>query len=63
MNKPLTVSQQQHLLALIERVKAAQIALDAHIEYLRDEHAAPEREHWMIRDIQTGFEQPETQSA
>ncbi len=59
MNKPLTLSQQQHMLSLIERVRAAQMALNSHIEYLRDEHSAPEHEGWAITDIQTGFERPE----
>lgn len=57
--KQLTVNQQQHLLVLIERQKAAVAAIAQFIEYLRDEHAAPENEGWQIRDIQTGFERTE----
>lgn len=53
--KQLTINQQQHLLALIERQKAAVATITQFIEYLRDEHAAPEDEGWQIRDIQTGF--------
>lgn len=70
MNKPLTLSQQQHLLALHERlhaaeqvatavVNAAKVAINTFIEYLEDEHGAPPSEGWVIRDIQTGFERPE----
>lgn len=69
-NKPLTLSQQQHLLALHERlrateqvataiVNAAKVAINTFIEYLEDEHGAPPGEGWTIRDIQTGFERPE----
>jgi len=55
MNKPLTISQQQHLLALIERAKAAQGTINQFVEYLRDEHEAPEMQGWAIADVQTGF--------
>lgn len=59
MNKPLTISQQQHLLALIERAKAAQGTINQFLEYLRDEHEAPEVQGWAISDVQAGFERPE----
>lgn len=55
--KKLTKIQQQHLLVLIERQKAAASTIAQFIEYLRDEHSAPEHEGWQIRDIQVGFEQ------
>lgn len=72
-NKPLTLSQQQHLLALHERLRAAEqvatavvnaakVAINTFIEYLEDEHGAPPGEGWTIRDIQTGFERPEAAS-
>ena len=62
MVKALTISQQQHLLALIERQRAAQVAVATFIEYLRDEHSAPEQEGWQIQDIQTGFVEPEEET-
>lgn len=55
--KPLTVSQQQHLIALIERAKAAQATINQFVEYLRDEHSAPEAAGWQLLDVQTGFVQ------
>lgn len=56
MNKPLTLAQQQYLVALIERAKAAQAAVTSYIDdYLRDEHGAPAGDGWQLRDIQTGF--------
>lgn len=58
--KPLTVSQQQHLLALIERAKAAQATINQFVEYLRDEHSAPEAAGWQLLDVQTGFVLPST---
>lgn len=57
MQKPLTLSQQQHLLALIERANAAKVAIDSFVEYLRDEHSAPLTTGWQINDVQTGFVQ------
>ena len=68
-NKPLTLSQQQHLLALHERlhaaeqvatavVNAAKTAINTFIEYLEDEHSVAPGEGWVLRDIQTGFERP-----
>ena len=70
MNKPLTLSQQQHLLALHERlhaaeqvataaVNAAKVAVNTFIEYLEDEHDVPPGEGWVLRDVQTGFERPD----
>lgn len=70
MRKPLTPSQQQHLLVLHERlrtaeqvaaavVNAARVAVNTFIEYLEDEHGVPPGEGWVLRDIQTGFERPE----
>ena len=56
MNKQLTLTQQQHLIALVERQKAAASAIAQFIEYLRDEHGAPEHDGWRLTDIQTGFE-------
>lgn len=56
-NKPLTISQQHNLIALIERAKAAKKAIDEFIEYLRDEHAAPVQAGWAIADVQSGFVQ------
>ena len=61
MNKPLTISQQQHLLALIERAKAAQGTINQFLEYLRDEHSAPEMQGWAIADVQAGFVQTGSQ--
>ncbi|MCE7982548.1 MAG: hypothetical protein DYG89_15260 [Caldilinea sp. CFX5] len=58
MNKPLTLSQQQHLIALGERQAAAARAVAEFIEYLRDEHGASPAEGWTLRDIQTGFVLP-----
>jgi hypothetical protein len=57
MQKPLTLSQQQHLLALIERANAAKVSIDSFIEYLRDEHSAPSNAGWQINDVQMGFVQ------
>ncbi len=70
MNKPLTLSQQQHLLVLHERLRAAEqvatavvnaakVANNTFIEYLEDEHGAPPGEGWVLRDVQTGFERPD----
>jgi len=70
MNKPLTLSQQQHLAILYERVRTAEqlaqmavntakATVNSFIGYLEDEHGAPPSEGWVIRDIQTGFERPE----
>lgn len=53
--KPLTLSQQQHLLALIERRNAAQKTIETFLEYLGDEYDAPAAEGWTLKDIQTGF--------
>lgn len=57
MQKSLSLSQQQHLLALIERATSAKVAVDTFVEYLRDEHSAPVASGWQITDVQTGFVQ------
>ncbi len=57
MDKRLTLSQQQHLLALVERARAAQAAINQFVEYLRDEHDAPEANGWALDDVQVGFAQ------
>lgn len=57
MQKSLSLSQQQHLLALIERATSAKVAVDTFVEYLRDEHSAPVAAGWQISDVQTGFVQ------
>lgn len=69
-NKPLTLSQQQYLAILYERVRTAEqlaqmavntakATVNSFIGYLEDEHSAPPGEGWTIRDIQTGFERPD----
>jgi hypothetical protein len=70
MNKPLTLSQQQYLTVLNERVRfaqqlvaVAQQNLQSYVDdYLRDEHGAPPAAGWQIRDVQRGFEQPEVKN-
>lgn len=57
MQKSLSLSQQQHLLALIERATSAKVAVDTFVEYLRDEHSAPLAGGWKIDDVQIGFVQ------
>lgn len=57
MQKSLSLSQQQHLLALIERASASQLAVNTFIEYLRGEHSAPAASGWQITDVQMGFVQ------
>lgn len=61
MNKPLTISQQQHLSDLVviakTRSQAAQEEINRFVEYLRAEHGAPEQAGWQMMDIQTGFVQ------
>ena len=57
MSKALSLSQQQTLLILIERSQAAQQNVKAFLEYLRDEHGAPESAGWALLDVQQGFQQ------
>lgn len=69
MNKPLTPSQQYHLIILNERVrnaeqvaqlavKAAKTEVSSFVEYLADEHGAPPADGWTLKDILVGFERP-----
>jgi len=53
--KPLTISQQQHLLALVERRNAAQRTIESFLEYLGDEYDAPSADGWVLNDVQVGF--------
>ena len=64
MNKPLTVSQQQHLSDLITiaetRAKDAREEIDRFVEYLRNEHGAPAQAGWTLNDLHEGFVLPQS---
>jgi hypothetical protein len=54
MSVKLTGAQQTHLQALLDAARNANRNVDLFVEYLRDEHEAPE-DKFQLADLREGF--------
>lgn len=58
MSIKLTGAQQTHLQALLDAARNANRSVDLFVEYLRDEHEAPEGKY-QLNDLREGFVEPQ----